>query len=289
MPLTSLGRRNFLGLLAGSAIVSACNAQSKNSQVQAQSTSAIKLAKNFQIYDSLMYREKPDLGLPKVQIYGGAFWQKGDQARQIPVEKAVRDQAQYAATHFDRFVIDIEHWPLDIRKDSPEAVQASMQKIIQIYDWMKDEVPKLSIGMYAFPPIRDYWTPARPTPAGMGAWRRANEFLRPLASRVDFLAPSLYTFYDNPRGWEVYAKANIIEAQQFGKPITPVLWCRFHVSNKKLRGIFIPDSFWLTQLQTVRNSGMEGVILWDSNSKPGSRFDPEWDWWQTTLKFAKTL
>lgn len=276
-------RRQFLTLMVGSALLpSACTSTNQST------ASAVPPAANFTVYDSLLYPQKPSAGLKPIIVSGNSFWK--DKDRTVPYESACRQAAREAAEKVSKFVIDIEHWPINYQKTSKAEVQETMQKVIQIIAWMKSEAPKLGIGVYAFPPIRDYWTPVRQLPGSMSSWREQNEFLRPVAEKADFLAPSLYTFYDDIPGWIKYANASIVEAQRFGKPVYPFLWTRYHVSNKKLKFSFIPGDFWRTQLQTIRASGAQGVVLWDwyADSHPATGvLDTSQDWWKETVSFLK--
>src|SRR5690606_4651448 len=153
-----------------------------------------------------------------------------DRERSMPDEQRVRRMANRVADAGQMAVLNIEHWPVDIRSNSPAVVAETIGKFQQIIEWAKDERPDLVIGSYGEVPIRDYWAPtdyfsalegvAELDALGIGryewhkghqggwwrnrliqtqpkyeAWQQANEFLRPLAESVDVLFPSLYTFY----------------------------------------------------------------------------------------------
>ncbi|KAM3097248.1 hypothetical protein ACKFKG_08535 [Phormidesmis sp. 146-35] len=252
--------------------------------VQTVSTSS------FKVFDSLLYPDKPSIGMEKIWVTHLGFW-RNYKDQSSPDEAACRQLARTAVQQGNRyFVVNIEHWPFDIRTASTADVQKTMQKIIQVIDWMKSERPSLKIGVYGFPPIRDYWVPLAKDANRSTKWQAANEFLRPLTAKVDFIAPSLYTFYTDQDAWAAYARANIAEAQRFGKPVLPFLWPRYHMSNRLLAYSYIPGDFWLKQLQTVRSTGAQGAILWDWNgfSRPASTaLNPQDSWWQKTIKFIR--
>lgn len=243
----------------------------------------------FTIYDSLIYSSKPNIGLTPILVSGRGY-SKGQSP--IPEEASCRQLAREAAEKFSKFVIDIEGWPLDSRRFSKEKVQESINRVLQVVGWMKSERPQLQIGFYGSPPHRDYWGPLRGNAKVIEDWQRANDHLKPIADALDFLCPSVYAFYDDIPGWVRYANANIEEAQRFGKPVYPFLWCRYHVSNRLRKLQFIEGDYWRTQLETVRDSGSEGVVLWDwfgfDRSKPNA-IDPQADWWQATVKFKQSL
>lgn len=236
-----------------------------------------------------MYGGKPDIGMTPILVTGRGYSKPKSSE---PDEAACRQLARETSEKFSKMVIDIEQWPLDSRRASKEEVQESMDKIIRIIRWMKSERPKLKLGFYGSPPHRDYWGPLRGNAQVIKAWKDANDVLKPIADATDFLCPSLYTFYDDVPGWVRYANANIEEAQRFGKPVHPFLWCRYHVSNRLRTNQFIEGDYWRTQLETVRDSGVDGVVLWDwfgfDRSKPNA-IDTTQGWWQETVKFQAAL
>lgn len=248
-------------------------------------TASFARSPNFTVYDALIYSDKPEIGMTPILVTGrGYSKQEGGE----PDEESCRQLAREAAQKYSKFVINIERWNLDTRRASKAEVQTNVEKILQVIRWMKSERPKLQIGFYGAPPHRDYWTPVRNNVGGIVDWQKANDDLKPIADAVDFIAPSLYTFYDDVDGWVKYAKANIAEAQRFGKPVLPFLWARYHVSNRQSKLKFLPGDYWKTQLQTVRESGAQGVILWDWFGFTGSSarsLDTNQDWWKETMKF----
>jgi hypothetical protein len=256
-----------------------------SSSVQGRSVSR---SPNFTVYDALIYGDKPNIGIKPILVTGKGYWKGNDNSK--PDEAACRQLARESAGKYSKVVVNIEHWPLDIRRSSKKEVQASMDKILQVLRWMRSERPKLQLGFYGSPPHRDYWGPIRANPGVIKDWQASNDFLKPIADAIDFVSPSLYTFYDDTVGWIKYAKANIAEAKRFGKPVLPFIWPRYHVSNRLLRLKYIPGDYWMIQLRTIQDSGVEGVILWDwfgfgDRSKPA--LDPTQDWWKETAKFMR--
>lgn len=245
---------------------------------------------NFIVYDSLRYTKKPNIGMSAIWVTGGGFWKNSN--LEEPDETACRKTAREAAAKNIPFVIDIEHWPTDIRRHSKAEVQQSMNKIIQIVQWMKDERPKLKIGLYSIVPMRDYAAALFGDAVKLAKWQDANAFLAPLAKELDFIAPSLYTTRTDRVGWVKYAIASISEARKYRKPVIPFVWPRYHEFIKlPLKHTFIPSDYWLRQLQTVRKYA-DGVILWDWSgfTVPNTGIlDTSQPWWITTKKFVEQL
>ncbi|MBD1823596.1 hypothetical protein H6F51_13995 [Cyanobacteria bacterium FACHB-DQ100] len=275
-------RRQFLTLLGGSILLpSACQ------RVESRPN---RSANSFTIFDALLYAEKPKIGMTPIRVDDRGFWKNKDRSR--PDRDACQQNARTAAKDFSHFVIDIEHWKMNINQAGKDTVQGNIKKYVEIIQWMREAAPALKLGVYAVPPVRDYWTPVRNQPAGLTSWRAVNQFLKPIAEAADFIVPSLYTFYDDIPGWVTYARGNIEEAQQFGKPVYPFLWCRYHTSNRLRGNQFIEGDFWRTQLETVRDRGANGVVLWDwfgHDSPRTNILDTRQGWWQETVKFEATL
>jgi hypothetical protein len=241
--------------------------------------------------------------LQRIRVRGHDFWRgkypnfQTDRAD----ERACRFLARQMAPLNCPVVIDIEHWPTDIRTASEEAVTESLQKLIEVLDWMRDERPTLKLGVYSLLPVRDYWVPVTylkakqdpSTPRGKidqlardyDRWSRATDFVRErLAAKVDFVCPSLYTFYDDEAGWELYARANLEESHKAGKPVYPFLWMQYH-GETGVGGKFIGADVWRRQLDVCR-SHADGVVIWGGWKR---RWDENAPWWQATEDFVRRL
>ena len=247
------------------------------------------------------------VGLEPIYVTYNNLYPVDDQGRVDDMrvdEQKVRKHARAAADAGLPWVVDIEHWPGDVRFHDPADVRETIDKFVQLVAWAKDEAPDVQVGFYGVLPIRDYWTPTnlsraiakydpdRPhTAPGLEraisaheAWRAANDFLRPLAEAVDFIAPSLYTFYEDVEGWEQYATANLAEAARYGKPIVPFLMPHYHPSNTELEGAQIDGAFWRRQLDLVHEFAA-GVTVWRYLGEvPGDE-----PWWLETVDFVAGL
>jgi len=247
----------------------------------------------FRVFDATAYRGRPDLsqfGLERIYVAGNEFfagtWPNYDKRRAD--EAATRALANKVADRGEILVINIEHWPTDIRTASEAEVRETIDKFIELIQWLKDERPELEVGIYSMLPVRDYWTPvyhATRDPQRVHQWEEANRRLQELAEKVDYIFPSLYTFYDDPEGWAIYAEANIREAQKYGKPVIPFVWMQYHQSNPKLDGQYIDRGFWRMQLETTRGLA-DGVVIWGGWQLP---WDDQAEWWDETLRFQLTL
>jgi hypothetical protein len=239
-----------------------------------------------------LFVNKPDLrpyGLKPNQIYYEVdLFPRGKYSQ--PDEAAVRAAARrlVASGHpFDDPVqLDIERWKWDTHATTEAVAADSMKKLIQAIRWFKDEAPRYTkVGYYAVGPNRQYWPtqkPAASSPA-FAKWQGSNDLLAPLIAETGALYPSLYTFYNDRAGWVKYAKANIAEAKRIGggRPIYPFLWPSYHDGSDK-GASYIDYDFWKLQLQTVKEAGVAGVIIWGGYKQ---QWTGDWPWWQATRDF----
>jgi hypothetical protein len=258
-------------------------------------------------FDATVHVGKPDLtgtGLtPIYMIYEASFFPPKDSAHLHPNEAICRNQARLAANYGGITCLDIESWPADPRIAAPPKVEESLRKLAQIADWMHDEKPGLRLGFYGIMPICDFWTSAqyRKAQAMKGKhpwwdayydeferqyklWLACNDFVRErLASHADVVFPSLYQFYPEIEGWEIYARDNLSEADRFNKASFPFLWFRYHPEGKNTDPGFLPEASWRRQLE-VASELADGAVIWGGYRE---RWNAEAPWWKATEQFLQ--
>lgn len=251
---------------------------------------------DFRVFDSLLYVGKPNLSPLGMQhiytAYENFFFDSWSadpaiQATAAPSEAATRAVARQAIAAGDQtVVIDIECWATDIRTASLAQVQTTIQWFTQVIGWLRSEAPSLKIGIYGILPLRDSLRPDLFTAAQKQAWSEANAFLAPLATQVDYVSPSLYTFYQDPTIWQAYAQANIDQAKQYGKPIMPFIWNEYHPGNTTIpAGTALPADFWRMELDVLRQS-VSGVVIWGGWKE---NWDSTAPWWLKTVEFTSVV
>ncbi len=86
-------------------------------------------------------------------------------------------------------------------------------------------------------------------------WVRRNHFIIDhLRHFVDFVCPSLYTFYDDDgKTWFAYAREHIRQARTFSydKLVVPFIWPGFHPSTQA-RDRPMPMKLWMLEVATVQ-------------------------------------
>jgi hypothetical protein len=245
----------------------------------------------FLVFDGTLYRNKPDLSnygiRPSNIIYASQLWDQNESRNEAPQKDTVRRLAAEATKLNANVIIDIEHWPV---KGTNQEVAKSIAKYVQVVEWFRFYEPRLSLGYYGVPPIRDYHRAIQDqSTVSYAEWQRENIRLDPLAMRVDAIYPSLYTFYLDRDEWKKYAIAQLREAKRYGKPVYAFLWPQYHESNRLLGGRYIAADYWQVQLDTVRQYA-DGVVIWGGWGGDGPA---EWDdsapWWLVTKAFMKRL
>jgi hypothetical protein len=177
-------------------------------------------------------------------------------------------------------VIDYElpGLPLDPRKHPASECNKTIDKMIQIADWVHEAYPAVRLGFYGAPlPFREYY-PSFKGGKASADWRQANRFAERLVEHVDVVFPSLYTFTANQDDWTAYASSNIAEARRYGRPVLAYLCPQYHPSATGIANQSMPGAFWRLQLELCRDL-CDGVVIW-------GRHEPQSEWWGVTVEAA---
>jgi len=240
-------------------------------------------APGFLVFDALLYRGKGNLGRYGIQPLPTLYdlWRPDsphdaiDPAAMGAALKALPDSTSL-------YFIDIEYWPF-LKVGSAER-DSSISKLLKVARIARSARPGARFGFYNVPPVGTYWPVLLPQTPEHQEWLRANRALDVVATAVDALFPSLYTFYDDPRSWMTVAAGIVAEARRYSKPIYPFLWPQFHEGgDPALAGTEVPAEFWAAQLRFCRQHA-DGVVLWGGYQQP---WDDRATWWKTTLSTLK--
>jgi len=238
----------------------------------------------FKLFDALLHRGKPNLQrlglepLPTVEH----IW-RDDSARDDVEEDGIVRALRQLPPRTETFFLDIENWPL--LKTTPEVRQQSIRKLIQVARIVRRHTPAAKFGFYCLPPAGTYWplVDTKTYASQRAEWLVANRELEPLAELVDFLFPSLYTFFDDRGGWLTYARETLNAARRYGKPVYPFLWSEYHDSNLELRDHEVDPDAWREELQFCR-AHADGIVFWGGYHFGGGGYRRGWSesaaWWQ---------
>ncbi len=238
----------------------------------------------FLVFDGLLNPDKPNLAqYGMIEFRGtGNVWRPGVSIDTVD-EPGIESVVRFMATLGPGYYLDIENWPV-VRV--PEAeVQANVGKLVQVAQIARRTAPERDFGFYGLLPHAVYWEVLLNDQAALADWRRSNELSRPMADHVDFVLPSIYTFYEDREGWKRAALVTLEAARQFGKPVYAFIWWEYHEGNPKLAGQPLPRDYWRMQLEFVREHA-DGVVIWGGYQKA---WDPNAPWWLETQDFLQTL
>lgn len=279
--MKSSTRRAFLRSLCLGGV--AARAVTLDATAAALSPAAAAPQGRFTVFDGLLYKPMPDLrsvGMPKLLAVGDC-WRPGVPHQEF--DALGMTEALRFIQHFTNdCYFDLEDWTL--YGQQPD-IDARIEKHLRAAELAREASPGLKFGFYGVVPTAPYWPILLNKTDELAAWHAVSKRSRVIAAKVDYLFPSLYTFYDDPKGWELTARAVLKEAKQYGKPVYPFLWPRFHDSNKQLRVQLIPRESWRRELEVCRECA-DGLVLWGGFSE---LWDEEAPWWLETKSFVSSL
>ncbi|MEM9421585.1 MAG: hypothetical protein AAF986_03610 [Pseudomonadota bacterium] len=233
---------------------------------------------NFPIYDATLFHSPPaskTWGAQRLTvIYESGLLHPRAIAGASPRVNGISTAFRGVPKDRELVCINIESWMHQATRG-----EISHDRMVDLYietlEIARRVSPDQLLGFYSIPPIRNYWDAIRDkSDPKYQAWANKNNALERLGFEVDIVFPSLYTFYNHPDEWEEYARRNIEQARNFGKPVVPFIWFNFHNSNNDLAGKPIPPEFWRRQLELCLEIA-DGVVIWGGF---GQNWDPDAPW-----------
>ncbi|MES1195335.1 MAG: hypothetical protein ABUL58_00115 [Steroidobacter sp.] len=236
-------------------------------------------ASEFVVFDGLLHQKKPGsrrLGLAPITAIAN-IWRKKSQ-QEVDEDGVISALRQLPAQTHTAF-FDIECWPVLRVTDSIRM--ESLRKFMRVAEITRREKPELKFGFYGIPPAHTYWPLATSQfKDEYQEWRQANRTLKPLAEQVDFIFPSLYTYYEDRDGWKRYATAMLDAARHHEKPVMPFLWFEYHDSNSQLRDHELNAASWREELALCHQLA-DGVVLWGGYQR---NWSDSARWWNAAKK-----
>lgn len=157
-----------------------------------------------------------------------------------------------------------------------ETYKPALAKFISAIDIIKKSRPNIKVGYYGFP-SREFWN-------ADNTWKSKNHLLGPLYKKMDFIANSIYMFYEDSQIKSSlntkYIEDNVALAlsigKKYNKPVYPVIWHRYHPSNKQYGLMKIPFSTFRNYISTIIDTSVDG-------KKISGIF-----WWQADVYYRNT-
>jgi hypothetical protein len=238
----------------------------------------------FVVFDGLLYKGKPDLGALGMRPIRGinppaTANKASDDVDEAKVRAALHDLQAYAGAVY----LDYEMWPTS--QGSAADVSKNIGKLNRVLQVAHETLPAAKIGYYNVIPCWDYWGFVNNDRQKIQQWQSCNVRIGELAQHVDIVMPSLYTYYNDPKGWDLYATALLQAAHRYGKPVYAFLWPEFHVSNRLLKDQNLPANFWRHELEFCK-ARADGIVIWGGYQK---QWDEQAPWWLETKAFLAGL
>ena len=264
-------------------------------------------ANKFTVYYSLKFTQPvsgfDQCGLvPMPIIYQGALFKKSvlgslPDYNQIKKVGAPTVQTAVAATTHKMAVLDVEgSWALS-PNDSDGVMAGKAADYYDLLSFLKTELKargvSAKLGYFEVAPPSFYQSPSAngqpKTP-----YERAVTALDVVARNSDVLFPQLYG-YLNPEHFKKYTTGTVgtARARWPNKPVYPFIWMQRRADPVVPGGPYVnemvPKGALRIQLDTVKASGANGVVIWGTlgNTQARLDWDPKADWWLETKAFMK--
>jgi len=264
-------------------------------------------AKSFPVYYALKFNQTvtgfEQCGLkPMPIVYPGALF-KGGRLGETPDYAQLRKKGaptvrDAAARTADKFVVlDVEgSWDL-LPTDSADALKGKATDYYDLLYFLKQELKALKatakVGYFRVAPPDFYQNPSLPGQPKT-TYELATAALKKVGDASDALFPQLYG-YESPAHFRKYTFGTVgtARANWPKKPVYPFIWMQRRAAWDVKAGRYInemlPKGAFALQLQTVKDSGADGVVIWGTLGNDQARLD--WnrnaDWWLETKAFLK--
>lgn len=220
----------------------------------------------MKVFDSLLYNNMPDLGLDKVYtIYDSwVFDEDQDRSTELPNRQKTVDRFRRAEELNQLCCIDIESWPYIGQKDA--VLQESVDRMLEVISWAREEAPSLRIGWFARPMIN--FPPYVLDDSLADRLEQGKHFAEPIAREVDVYFPSIYPQMQSIDEWLVYAD-KVLATHPHDKPVIPFIRPHFTSRAGVDDGTPIPIWYWAAILAFFESRGLD-IVLWGG-------FRQEWE------------
>lgn len=181
------------------------------------------------------------------------------------------------------YVINVEHWPLDIRHHPREQVEATIDRIRRLLADIREINPTIQLGFYAYTPPREYWIPVELSRAAArrpvdfpwllratqahGRWVQAaqvNSRMLEGPGGLDASMPSLYRFYHEQDIAYITEHVKLAVQTSHEKPVIGFMWPSFH-DRGQTPGAPVGEKAWRDDVRQALESGARAVIVWSGH------------------------
>ena len=221
-------------------------------------------------------------GVYEAEVTGGTASVK----QNLMVSTAQRTASNYQL-YQSRMWYDIEYLSCDSFNVGRAQAIANADTLAKYIHWAKQAAPALQIGMYSIVPVADPYIFTH-----LAQRQSANNLIQRLADSLDYLCPSLYLFYsESTLPYANYAVPMVQEARRMakGKKVFAFVAPGYHDAGDH-DGQYASKAVWANVLNTLKNSGADGIIIFAGKGAMGSQpynwsYIDTCGWWQATKEF----
>lgn len=259
-------------------------------------------AKDFKVYDSTLYTNKPNLKVYGIQPLHIAYEQflfkeylrEKRCKNNLPDIESIKKQLALSDKINDIMVVDIECWSVHDYEKYPSIINNNIQNLIDSTLLIKSFSNKTKIGLFGVLPITSGGAYSKQI-APIGSREDIlltdnNQLLKPLADIVDVVFPVGYAFNRNLEEWTLAINKQVNTAKILApdKPIYIFLWPQYAdypPAPKSLYKKYIDQAFWQYQLDESYRIA-DGVVIWGGwGNEKREKWNSNSPWWITLKKF----
>ena len=181
------------------------------------------------------------------------------------------------------YILDIEHLPLpyEISSANDVIVKASVAKYVQVISTLKSARPDLKFGYFGMFPSLSPYGPGTITDTMEAQAQHLFDLTLPVIQAEDFVAPGLYTSWEDPTIYIRLMTKLLTAADQYQKPLLPYLWPEY-MDDTAMKGQMIPESYWVQEIQLAK-AHSKGLAIWggyDFLHQVTRSWDEQATWWK---------
>ena len=246
----------------------------------------------FRVFDAIRWGGKPNLepfGLEPIKFhYASAFFDpvpdREDKNYNLPRSGVIENIARNAPPGLN--VGDVEHmWPGNGQAMVPAAIDSF---VTMTERWQRNARDNVKFGWYSSIPRNYHDASDDKSSSDYRQWIEGVRRNKPIIDLCDFLTLSLYTFYEDREGWDLYARRNIEAGLEVagGKPVYGVMWPLYHDSSDRKYQL-IEESYIRMQLEVMKDAGLHGVIIWTRSNERQLDWNGGPPWWNAVREFIR--
>lgn len=207
----------------------------------------------------------------------------------LPSERITKSRMAALDAEAVEFVMfDLEHWGMH----SIPTIKRTAPKMKTFFGWVKEANPALKVLRYSAPPHNMGPAAAKAGPGSpeYTSVQKLNDLMvsEGMVDLLDALVVSGYNAWPSTEDWKIALRENYKEGRRIGggKPLYAILNGRYH-ANHPNRNVGQPQELFKFQLDSVKELGFDGLIIWWNNTGSPVTWAQLQDigWWKAFEEF----